>query len=138
MELSAAVGEAYAALAAQLGHSEISKFGENVIEKMYRKYRTNDDPLQGLSLWEFNNYLHSTGSFTLYDMKEYKIIMNMLGLLVDRYANAWQCSSTFAVDVWTIRFTLIRFHTYITHSTHQYIQYIKFRLPLSYQHYTYK
>ena len=80
-----AVGEAYAALAAQIGHSEISKFGENVIEKMFQKYRTNEDPLQGLSLWEFNNYLHSTGSFTLYDMKEYKIIMNMLGLLVDRY-----------------------------------------------------
>ena len=83
-ELSTAVSNAYSNQAAFLGHSELSKFGEKVIEQMYSKHKISEDPSQGLTLWEFNKYLDSVGSFTLYDMKEYKIIMNNLGILVDR------------------------------------------------------
>ena len=43
-----------------------------------------EEDLPGMSLWDFNNFLASTGSPTLYDFREYKEAMHELGFLQDK------------------------------------------------------
>eukprot|EP00597_Dinobryon_sp_UTEXLB2267_P010873 CAMPEP_0170099730 /NCGR_PEP_ID=MMETSP0020_2-20130122/1214_1 /TAXON_ID=98059 /ORGANISM="Dinobryon sp., Strain UTEXLB2267" /LENGTH=1015 /DNA_ID=CAMNT_0010322445 /DNA_START=705 /DNA_END=3753 /DNA_ORIENTATION=+ len=86
-ELSVAVATAYARQAELMGHDELSKFGENIIEKMFSTFKTKSDEKgesTGLSLWDFNQFLEAIGSYTIYDNKDVKNFMGLLQLFTDR------------------------------------------------------
>jgi Ca2+-binding EF-hand superfamily protein len=76
-------------LAADLaGYGELSKFGENVVTKIFHMFKVHpiakSDEDGGLTLWEFNKLLHHVGAPALYDTAEYTRLMKELQLLVDR------------------------------------------------------
>ncbi len=84
-----------------IGHSELSQFGKNLIQKMFHCMKRditidgkNDAPNAqhasskhnevGLTLWEFNKFLHKTNCQTLYDRNAYIELLNEHKLLVNR------------------------------------------------------
>jgi len=70
-----------------MGHDELSKFGEGIIEKIFSSFKSSSDGKNdsaGLSLWDFNQFLDAIGSSTIYDNKDYKNFMGLLQLFTDR------------------------------------------------------
>ena len=73
------------------GYGEMSKFGENVTEKIFNRFKTSFAYKggfdSGMRLWDFNRFLVATGTDTLYDEKEYKDLTELFDLLVDKSGN---------------------------------------------------
>ena len=87
-ELSKVVQAAYALQAELTGFGELSKFGEDLITKMFHRFKkgviTDSAEDGGLTLWEMNELLATIGAPTLYDMSEYKRFVEEFKLLTDR------------------------------------------------------
>jgi len=87
-ELVKRVREGYEQQADLVGYGELSKFGENLVAKIFHMfkvapiYRSDEDG--GLSLWEFNKMLYRINAPTLYDTLQYQRLMKELDVLVDR------------------------------------------------------
>jgi Ca2+-binding EF-hand superfamily protein len=87
-ELGKRVKEALEQQADNLGYGELSKFGEDMVAKLFHLFKlhpiSRSEEDGGLSLWEFNQFLHRIGAPTLYDSAEYAALMQELQLLVDK------------------------------------------------------
>lgn len=65
-----------------IGFGEISKFGDSMVRELFATFDLDKDG--ALSFWELNTWLFFSGSRTINNMKDYKSLINSLGLQVDR------------------------------------------------------
>jgi hypothetical protein len=84
-DLIARVKSAYARQAEIVGFGELSAFSAEIIEKIYKQFnKTNPNKGGGINFWDMNRMLCSIDSETIFDVREYKRIMEEQQLLVDR------------------------------------------------------
>ena len=77
----------YEALTDLIGYGELSGFGDDVITKIFNRFKRNkqykDNVESGLRLWDFNKFLRATETNTLFDAVEYRNLLDLFGVLVD-------------------------------------------------------
>lgn len=83
-DLIARVKSAYTRQAETVGFGELSAFGAEIIEKIYQQFNRTNPSKSGINFWDMNRMLCSIDSETIFDIREYRKIMEEQQLLVDK------------------------------------------------------